>query len=621
MDRRDFYFRQKVTESELDGAFAAAEQADFDQFTDTGISGVTSGLDVAEASPASATEVALTFGTAYNAGGERIRVPADIAVDLSSITVPPAGNSTAVGVFVKFDRVLTDPRTDGNGLTVFFQRNESYVVELVAGGTAATPAPGDEEAFITTNGTPALSDVTRVLVADVIYNGSTTIASNFIIDTRKQWAFKLSAGSYSVNVGTAEEADQAILSIFNTYSSALDSTQVGHVPVTAPPPWSDGYGASTTVFEALEGIVTDLTTNTGTPSDSGASCVAYDGTSVPAAFTGLAAATTVQAGFDSMSTELAGSGGATIVGFTGASVSVAWADTNAATNVQSGLEGITTDLSNAAGTSGAGLVGINTIAFAVPAGLYPDVTAASTVVAALNGIKTDLVNSASTTSHGTAKIGHVATSTRDLNAYSGLTDTALDTLDTNKASLGLSNTFTANNTFDGGTHDINSATYRYNDPGHSFTYDGGVPPFQRKCRSVKISTGHGGGSVNILTLAAPAVPTPVNEAIIIEGSYIAFDDNAQDKFIGARFYLNATYNTGTTTWSFAYAFNEMQGGSGPFAADSTFITGTTSPTDISTTASILQVGNNLNLRQVFALDTTDTNFVVSWTTLRVDLSQ
>ena len=52
-DRRvDFYFRQRVTEAELDLAFALLEKADRDLAADLNISGIVSGAVPARHSPA-----------------------------------------------------------------------------------------------------------------------------------------------------------------------------------------------------------------------------------------------------------------------------------------------------------------------------------------------------------------------------------------------------------------------------------------------------------------------------------------------------------------------------------------------------------------------------------------
>jgi hypothetical protein len=379
MDRRDFYFRQKVTESELDGAFTAAENADFDQFIDAGLSGVAAGLTLAPDSPVSNTQVALTLGTAYNDLGQRIRVSSDITVDLSGVSVVTPGNCVPAGIFVKFDRSLSDPRTDGNGVTVDFQRNESYTVEVVAGAEVVDPGSGNyTESFLNTNGAVITGDNTRIFVGDVIVrNAAGPLDANYILDTRKQWAFKFTSGAYSVGVGTAEESDALILDTFNTFVAGIDTADVSHAPAMVFTPWVN-YKASTTAKEALDGIVFDLQATGASVADSGSSCVAYDPANVPAAFSGLATASTVQQGFDQMSMELAGSGGASIVGFTGGGLPAGWGATSTATEVQSALSGIVTDLGTAisGANNGALLIGWMPVGGAVDLGGVTDVALA-----------------------------------------------------------------------------------------------------------------------------------------------------------------------------------------------------------------------------------------------------
>jgi hypothetical protein len=381
MDRRDFYFRQKVTESELDGAFTAAENADFDQFIDAGLSGVAAGLTLAPDSPVSNTQVALTLGTAYNDLGQRIRVSSDITVDLSGVSVVTPGNCVPAGIFVKFDRSLSDPRTDGNGVTVDFQRNESYTVEVVAGAEVVDPGSGNyTESFLNTNGAVITGDNTRIFVGDVIVrNAAGPLDANYILDTRKQWAFKFTSGAYSVGVGTAEESDALILDTFNTFVAGIDTADVSHAPAMVFTPWVN-YKASTTAKEALDGIVFDLQATGASVADSGSSCVAYDPANVPAAFSGLATASNVQQGFDQMSMELAGSGGASIVGFTGGGLPAGWGATSTATEVQSALSGIVTDLGTAisGANNGALLIGWMPSLPAVDLGGVTDVALALT---------------------------------------------------------------------------------------------------------------------------------------------------------------------------------------------------------------------------------------------------
>jgi hypothetical protein len=170
-DRRDYFFRQKVTEAELDIGFDGLEQADFNQLVDWGFRGVTVGMGVVEHSP-QGVSVDVAAGTAYDQLGRRIRVPAlqnpDVSVDLNGVTtaVASGGNEKIVSVFAKFKRALSDPRTDGNNETVFFVRDEDFEFVIRQGaeataGTAVAPALQSDEIL--------LADITRTF-------GDTTIA-------------------------------------------------------------------------------------------------------------------------------------------------------------------------------------------------------------------------------------------------------------------------------------------------------------------------------------------------------------------------------------------------------------------------------------------------------------
>ncbi len=81
-DRRDFYYLQLVTESELDDAFAGLEAADRDLVTDSGLIGIHAGLVVSQHSPQNLT-VDVTSGSAYDQDGQRMHVAASQNPDMS----------------------------------------------------------------------------------------------------------------------------------------------------------------------------------------------------------------------------------------------------------------------------------------------------------------------------------------------------------------------------------------------------------------------------------------------------------------------------------------------------------------------------------------------------------
>ena len=151
-DRCDYYFRQKVTESELDLGFTLLENADRNLASDIGIFGIISGAAPSSHAPVADLTIDLTAAaTAYDHLGERIyfgtgqRV--DCSVDLSGVPtdVKNQGNERSLGVFLRFTRQLSDARTDGNSQQVYFRRDESFQlvvrqgVEAAAGATVPTP--------------------------------------------------------------------------------------------------------------------------------------------------------------------------------------------------------------------------------------------------------------------------------------------------------------------------------------------------------------------------------------------------------------------------------------------------------------------------------------------------
>ena len=126
-DRTDFHFRQKVTEAELDLAFELLEKADRNLAADIGVYGIISGAEPTPHSPVPDLTIDLTApGRAYDNLGQRIFFGTgqvvDCAVDFAGIPteVPSAGQERWLGIFLKFDRLLSDPRTDGNSQQVFF---------------------------------------------------------------------------------------------------------------------------------------------------------------------------------------------------------------------------------------------------------------------------------------------------------------------------------------------------------------------------------------------------------------------------------------------------------------------------------------------------------------------
>lgn len=173
-NRRDYYYRQKVTESELDAGFDGLENADRAMMSDHELYGIVEGLIVSQHAGTPDLTVDVAAGIAYSRQGERIQVPAlqnvDVSVDSNSLTtdVSSPGNSKIVSVFLEFDVALSDPRLDGNSATVFHQRDESFTVVVVQGAEAVSPVP------------PSLN-ANRVLLADITRTFGDTQILNAVI--------------------------------------------------------------------------------------------------------------------------------------------------------------------------------------------------------------------------------------------------------------------------------------------------------------------------------------------------------------------------------------------------------------------------------------------------------
>ena len=263
-DRTDFHFRQKVTEAELDLAFELLEKADRNLAADLGIYGIISGAAPTQHSPVPDLTIDLTApARAYDNLGQRIFFGTgqvvDCSVDHAGIPteVPVAGQERWLGVFLRFDRLLSDPRTDGNSQQVFFRRDESFEIVVRQGPTGpvgvAPKVPLDADELL-------VCDVKRT-------HGQSQIQTPDIDISRRQ--------AFIFATGDAVEIVSGLWSILqpavNTVQSALDEVDAelaDHFGGAARRhPASDidftphGFVAAGDVQAAVNELVDDLTTS------------------------------------------------------------------------------------------------------------------------------------------------------------------------------------------------------------------------------------------------------------------------------------------------------------------------------------------------------------------------
>lgn len=214
MDRKDFFFRQLVTQAELDDAFNDVENAIKEVVKD----GVGFGFTVKASHPATVEEdspqsisVLVNELLGFDQLGNRLE--GDLAgfkngsnlgsdphlVSLASdengapTDVAGGGNEKIISIFVKFARLESDSRLDGNGAPVNFEQQEAIEFKVVQSAEApvgtAVPPPLRSDQLL-------LADVTRI-------NGQTTFANSDIDQSRRQdFQLNVTHGSTHAENGT-----------------------------------------------------------------------------------------------------------------------------------------------------------------------------------------------------------------------------------------------------------------------------------------------------------------------------------------------------------------------------------------------------------------------------------
>jgi hypothetical protein len=358
--RTDFFFRQRVTEAELDLAFELLEKADRDLVSDLGIVGIIAGAVPAPHAPVPDLSVDLTApAKAYNQLGERIFFGAGqtvgVAVDLDGLPteVTTAGSERWVGVFLRFRRQLSDPRTDGNSQQVFFRRDESF--ELVV--RQAAPAPAGSAQRV-----PLQPD--ELLVCEVKRRpGQTQIVSADIDTSRRQVFVFADASAISVVTGgwgllaptaptvqaTFDEVDAELRSHVLGTARRHPATQIDVAPRT--------FITSTNVQAAIHELIDDLSSTVANAAGAlriGADAVAGTPNALPAASVDSQLASLL--GF--INTHV----GATTGAHNATAITAAVHNFLTTTNVQAQLQELVSGLvATASAASGAGRIGVEAL--------------------------------------------------------------------------------------------------------------------------------------------------------------------------------------------------------------------------------------------------------------------
>jgi hypothetical protein len=298
-DMKDFMYRQKVSEDELDGAYAGLETADLNLVNDLDFAardnpdpnakadfgGIMWGWDIGILG---GMELSIAAGAGYDEDGKRVATVETLILDTAqdgytaigaagtptgSTTDPGVGQERWLSIFLVFDRALSDGRYDGYNNLVYFDRKESFKFRVKAGTTGA----------IGSNPARPARELGELLLDDVLVrNSAGTPVVNSIDLTpatrRREYFFDYTAtnaplaplGSARKEIkgkGNVRDVLVAMLELYNDHIGGHADPHPGlHLPWTAAGrTWADGAagsaGVAATVSDALWGIMDDLRQN------------------------------------------------------------------------------------------------------------------------------------------------------------------------------------------------------------------------------------------------------------------------------------------------------------------------------------------------------------------------
>lgn len=353
MDIFDFYFKQIVTQSQMDWAFDQVQDSLHSVSLDNEFVGIVTGMDAQQHAAIPDKNVDVTGpGIAYDPEGQRCHVPDLLTVvdcsqdEFGTSTDPPTvAFERYLSIFIRFNRNLTEPALDGNNVVVYTKQLESFefFVRQGAEAPAGTAIPA-----------PLMTDA--VLVCDILVaHGFTAILNaDFDLARRQDWVRFTGAVLGDRVYGTAKEAVDDLLALIESWGGSLPfaftSTWFAATPVAGPTP------PPTTMQESLDAIVYDLA-QTGAVPPSGAALVGTaDFTSIPGGYVSWVTRN-VERALQDVGNAIDGhvSGGppahpAAAIVFTPYSYL-------ASTDVQAAIQELVDDLADATATSGASRIG------------------------------------------------------------------------------------------------------------------------------------------------------------------------------------------------------------------------------------------------------------------------
>ncbi|MDD5542869.1 MAG: hypothetical protein PHX83_06810 [Acidobacteriia bacterium] len=259
MDSLNFYYLQRVLESELDLVETNTATALKKARQDLGILGMHDGGVVTQNAPADLNVLVSGPALGTDPDGERLYWATAQTVDCSqdhlgaSTTVVAPGNERWLSVIAEYDQTLALPVTDGNGVTVYTRVYDSFNIYVTMAAEQAFGA----------NVKPALpSD--GVLLADIrlVFGTVQILAVDIdpagIANRRQDLIHETGTNIATFYEGTLVDAVATLFGYVDTLSAATG------VPFTSTQTWLDGSTiASANVNAAINEVMTDLKANAG----------------------------------------------------------------------------------------------------------------------------------------------------------------------------------------------------------------------------------------------------------------------------------------------------------------------------------------------------------------------
>lgn len=295
-DMRDFYYRQQVSEDELDGAFTGLETADRNALVDLDFISRDDPDPTAKAthggvmwgwtlSLPGGMDLTVQAGAGYDESGQRVATSSALLLNCSqdgytaigaaglptgSSTDPGVGNERWLSILIAFDRKLSDGRYDGYNNLVYFARDESFKFRVKAGAIGA----------IGSNPARPAREANEILIDDVLVTNPAGSASIASIDTaaatrRKEFFFNYTATNVPLaplsydplsikGKGNVRDVLTALLEMINDHVGGNDYAHSGEHFAwdTDGHLWADGQagitGTATSLSAGLWGIIDDI---------------------------------------------------------------------------------------------------------------------------------------------------------------------------------------------------------------------------------------------------------------------------------------------------------------------------------------------------------------------------